>query len=191
VFHLQILIASTRPTRKGPAVASWFLERAQAHGQFELELVDLQAVGLPVYDEPNHPRLKQYEHEHTKRWSAIVDRADAFVFVTPEYNFSAPPSLTNAITYLAQEWAYKPVAFVSYGGMSAGTRSVQMTKALVTTFNMMPIADAVNLHQFTKLFAEDGRFVPGEVSDKAAAKMLSELHRWTAAMQQLRKPREA
>src|SRR5690349_114928 len=122
--HLQIVVASTREQRKGPQVAAWFEGEARAHGGFEIELVDLAAVALPLFDEPRHPRLRQYEHEHTRRWSASVERADAFVFVTPEYNYGAPPSLLNALDYLIQEWAYKPVGFVSYGGVSAGTRSV-------------------------------------------------------------------
>ena len=187
MFRLQIVTASTRPGRKGPAVAAWFTERARQHGRFEIEEVDLAEVNLPIFDEPEHPRLQKYQHEHTKKWSAIVGRADAFVFVTPEYNFSAPPSLLNALDYLAVEWAYKPVAFVSYGGISAGTRSVQMLKQVITTFNAMPIANAVNLSQFSKLFGDDGRFAPGEASDKSASGLLNELHRWTEAMQLLRR----
>ena len=93
---LQVFVVSTRKARSGPAVAQWFLERARQSKKFDVELVDLQAVNLPLLDEPNHPRLRQYQHAHTKAWSATVSRADAFVFVTPEYNFSAPPSLINA-----------------------------------------------------------------------------------------------
>jgi NADPH-dependent FMN reductase len=70
--------------------------------------------------------------------SATVDEADAFVFVTPEYNHGPPASLVNALSYLHHEWHYKPVGFVSYGGVSAGTRSVEMTKQIVTTLKMMP-----------------------------------------------------
>ena len=68
--------------------------------------------------------MKQhYEHEHTKRWSAIIDDADAFVFVTPEYDYFAPASLVNAIQCLAKEWNYKPAGIVSYGDISGGLRA--------------------------------------------------------------------
>ena len=110
---LAVIIASTRPGRVGVHVGTWFFGVARAHPGFDAQWVDLQEVGLPIFDEPRHPRLRQYEHEHTKRWSAIVDAADAFVLVMPEYNYSPPPALTNALDYLGQEWAYKPVAFVS------------------------------------------------------------------------------
>ena len=120
MHRLQIFTVSTRPSRKGPAVAAWFESLARAHGVFDIELVDLAAINLPVMDEPEHPRLRRYQHAHTKAWSAQIESADAFVFVTPEYNFSAPPSIINALDYLVFEWAYKPVGFVSYGGVSAG-----------------------------------------------------------------------
>jgi NAD(P)H-dependent FMN reductase len=184
--HLQIVIASTRPARKGPAIAAWFERVARSHGKFEVELVDLATVNLPMMDEPEHPRLKKYQHEHTRAWSARVAKADAFVFVTPEYNFSTPPALVNALDYLVQEWAYKPVGYVSYGGVSGGLRSVQMNKQVVTALKMMPLPEAVTLPFFTNLFDESGAFAPGEVQEKAAKVMLDELARWAGALAPLR-----
>ena len=183
---LHIVIVSTRNGRKGDAVARWFEGRARQHGQFDLEIVDLAEVNLPLFDEPEHPRLRKYQHEHTKRWSARVARADAFVFVTPEYNYSAPPSIVNALDFLVHEWAYKPVAFVSYGGVSGGTRSVQMIKLQASALRMMPIPEAVSLPFFMKMFAADGTFAPDETQGKAADAMLTELKRWTDAMRALR-----
>jgi NAD(P)H-dependent FMN reductase len=98
---LQVVAASTRPGRRGLAVARWVTRLAEAHGGFDVELVDLVEVGLPVFDEPHHPRLQQYVHQHTKDWSATVSRADAFVFVTPEYNHSFPGALKNALDFLS------------------------------------------------------------------------------------------
>jgi len=184
--RLQIFIVSTRPGRKGEAIARWFEQHARLHAKFEIEMVDLKAVNLPILDEPEHPRLQKYQHDHTKAWSASVSRADAFVFVTPEYNYSSPPSLVNAMDYLVHEWAYKPVGFVSYGGVSGGTRSVQMTKLLVTGLKMMPMTEAVHLPFFMRSFAPDGTFAPDEAQANAAAVMLDELLRWTNALAPLR-----
>jgi NAD(P)H-dependent FMN reductase len=190
VPHLQIFIVSTRPSRKGPLVAAWFERQARQHGHFEIEMVDLAEVNLPLMDEPEHPRLRRYQHEHTKAWSATISRADAFVFVTPEYNFSAPPSLMNAIDYLVYEWAYKPVGFVSYGGVSGGLRSVQMTKLLITSLKMVPMYEAVALPFFVNFIdATTGAFSPGEVHEKAVVVMLDELARWTSALAVLRAPK--
>src|SRR4051794_12870913 len=74
--RLQIVIASTRPGRVGQPVAEWFTARAEAHGAFELEVVALAELALPLLDEPHHPRLRRYVNPHTKAWSERVDTAD-------------------------------------------------------------------------------------------------------------------
>ena len=103
---LQVIVASTRPARNGRAVADWVIARAAEHGAFRIEDVDLARVGLPLYDEPAHPRFRKYEHEHTRAWSALVDRADAYAIVTPEYDHG-PPAAEAAATMLTElhRWA--------------------------------------------------------------------------------------
>jgi NAD(P)H-dependent FMN reductase len=172
---LAVILASTRPGRAGEPIADWFVERAVAHGAFDVELVDLAEVDLPFLDEPNHPRLRRYTHDHTKAWSARVDAADAFVFVTPEYNYGLTAPLKNAIDFLHFEWQHKPVGFVSYGGVAAGTRAVQMLKQVVTTLKMLPLFEAVNIPFHTQFIDDEGRLSANEVMEKAAAAVLDEL----------------
>jgi NAD(P)H-dependent FMN reductase len=184
---LHIIIASTRPGRAGLPIAQWFYARAIAHGGFEVDLVDLADLNLPFMDEPNHPRLRQYLHQHTRDWSARVDAADAFVFVTPEYNYGFPAPLKNAIDYLHHEWAYKPVGFISYGGVPAGTRAVQMLKQVVTTLKMTPLTEAVSIPFFTQFIDEEGRVQANEVMEQAATALLDELQRVERALRPLRR----
>src|ERR1700722_20242771 len=105
---LLIVIASTRPGRIGLPVAERFGDRATEHGGFELELVDLAVLDLPLLDEPSHPRLRQHTKEHSRAWSATVAASDAVVLVTAEYNYGYPAALKNALDYLHHEWRYKP-----------------------------------------------------------------------------------
>lgn len=182
---LQVLIASTRPGRVGPSIATWYADFARTHGGFEVELVDLAELNLPLLDEPNHPRLRQYTHDHTKRWSEMVDRADAFAFVHPEYNYGYPASLKNAIDYLHREWVRKPVTFVSYGGISAGLRAVQQLKQVVTTLGMVPTIAAVPIPFFAQ-FIDDGVFAPNEMMVQGATASLDELMALHGALSTLR-----
>jgi NAD(P)H-dependent FMN reductase len=184
--NLTIIIGSTRPGRAGAAIAQWFAARAKDHGGFDVTVVDLAEVGLPLLDEPNHPRLRQYTRQHTKDWSAIIDGADAFVFVTPEYNNGYPAALKNAIDYLHHEWRNKPVGFVSYGGVAAGTRAVQQLKQVVTALRMLPVYDSVNIPFHAQLLDADGVLQPNEVMEQAADTMLDELVRTEAALRPLR-----
>lgn len=183
---LQIIVASTRPGRVGLPVAEWFRGRAEAEGSFAIDFADLAEIDLPFMDEPNHPRLRQYTHQHTKDWSARVDAADAFAFVHPEYNYGLNAPLKNAIDYLNQEWRYKPVGLVSYGGVSAGTRAAQMVKQVVTTLKMTPVFEAVSIPFVAQFIDDEGEFEANEVVEKAADAMLAELLRVSAVLKPLR-----
>lgn len=186
-LNLAVVTCSTRPTRVGPAITKWFIDlaKAEAGDTFDIVDADLAAFNLPVFDEPKHPRLGEYEHEHTKKWSACVDAADAFVFVTPEYNYGPPPAFLNALTYLSKEWQYKPAAFVSYGGVSAGLRGVQMEKLVLTTMKVVPIFEAVPIPMAATHF-KDGVFEAKDIHVDSAKMMLPELARWATALKTMR-----
>jgi NAD(P)H-dependent FMN reductase len=183
---LHVVICSTRPTRVGPKVADWFLPIAQGHPGFAVSRIDLAEVALPLFDEPVHPMKRDYRHDHTRRWSASVAAADAFVFVTPEYNYGPPPSLLNALTYLYHEWHYKPAGFVSYGGISGGTRAVQIEKQTLTTLKMMPIPEQVTIPLVARQIDPDRGFEGSEAQQSSARAMLDELQRWAEALRPLR-----
>jgi NAD(P)H-dependent FMN reductase len=185
MLKLHVIIASTRPGRVGLPIGNWAHERAKAHGKFDVTLVDLKEVNLPMMDEPKHPRLQEYEHAHTKAWSAIVAAADAFLLVTPEYNFSTAPSLLNAFDYLYKEWNDKPAAFVSYGGVSGGLRAVEMTKQTLCALKVLPLTEAVTLPFGMKQVA-DGKFTATPENEKAATAVLDALHRYATALKPMR-----
>jgi NAD(P)H-dependent FMN reductase len=187
---LHIIIGSTRPGRIGPSIARWFSDYTAEHGKFEPVLVDLADFNLPVFDEPEHPMKQNYRHAHTKAWAASVSAADAFVFVTPEYNYAPPPALVNAFNYLSREWNYTPVGFVSYGGISGGLRSVQVAKQIVTTLKMMPIPEGVPMPMVFQNLDETGNLNAPDIYKTSAATMLEELFRWTEALKSLRAERK-
>lgn len=190
-MKLKIIIASTRPQRKGPIIADWFSEFAKENSDFEVEVLDLKEIDLPMLNETEHPKTGVYNHPHTIHWSAAIDEADAFVIVTPEYNFSFPAALKNALDYLHNEWNGKVIGFVSYGGISAGTRAVQDIKLPVTTLGMMPLTQAVNIPFFGEFINEEGVFEPNEITIQAAKGMLLTLNEWAEALKGMRKKIDA
>lgn len=185
-MKLGIIIASTRPERKGSILGQWFYEQARQHSGVEASLIELAEVNLPLLDESAHPRLQQYAHAHTKAWSEQVAALDAFVFVTPEYNFGTPPALNNALNYLYKEWNYKPAGFVSYGGISGGTRSVEMTKQILGALKVVPLVEAVTIPLFAKHLTEAQTFDANDIQIQAAANLVKELQRWHGALKTLR-----
>jgi NAD(P)H-dependent FMN reductase len=187
VAKLAIIIASTRPGRIGLPVGQWVDVQAREHAGFdEIELIDLAELNLPFMDEPNHPRLGKYTHQHTIDWSAKVGGTDAFVFVLPEYNYGYTAPLKNAIDYLHTEWQYKPVGLVSYGGIGAGVRAAQMLKQVLTTVRMTPTFEAVAIPFVHQFIDEEENFVPNDVLTASSKAMFEELARVSEALRPLR-----
>jgi len=83
------------------------------------------------------------------------------------------------------EWTYKPVGFVTYGGISGGLRAMQMTRTMVTAFKMMPMVEAVNIPFFAQS-VQDGVFKANDTQEKSVPVMLDELLRWSEALRTLR-----
>lgn len=189
-LSLVVVTGSTRPGRVGPVIARWAEEAARAHqgahGGFDVTLADLGDLGLPLLDEPAHPAKQEYQHEHTRRWSRIVDGADAFVMVTPEYDYFPPAALVNAVQALLREWAYKPAGVVSYGGASGGLRAAQGLRQLLGNVNVHALPQTVPVPMFRQFIGEDGALRPNEAMQKGMGEMLDELGKWAGALKVLR-----
>ncbi|WP_424216809.1 NADPH-dependent FMN reductase (plasmid) [Streptomyces sp. BI20] len=173
--HLQFVIASTRPGRVGPAVAAWAAEQARARGDFDVEVVDLAEIGLPLFDEPEMPATGVYHHEHTKRWSATVSRSDALVFVMPMYNGAFTAPLKNAVDFLHREWQGKPVGLFSYSaGPSGGAPAAEMIRPVLTRVGFRVAEHAVALPGTGGLVTPEGLDAPEGLAEGLAA-LLDEL----------------
>jgi NAD(P)H-dependent FMN reductase len=127
---ILVVIGSVRPQRIGPDVAAWVAAIGRETLAATFELVDLRDWPLPMDAEPGIPAHSQYQYPATKAWSAKISGADAFVFVTPQYNWGYPAPLKNAIDQLYAEWRDKPAAIVTYGGHGGGKCAAQLREVL-------------------------------------------------------------
>lgn len=182
---LMVVVASVRDGRQGRAVADWFIGEAEKHDGFEVRVADLKEIDLPLMTEPNHPVQQNYTQEHTREWSRMVNAADAYAFVTPEYNHSMVAPLVNAIDYLVKEWQHKPAAIVSYGGISGGHRSTQQLRTLLAALSMVSMPAQVALPNFTE-HIQDGVFQGYEAANSSAKTALDALAKWHPALKTLR-----
>jgi NAD(P)H-dependent FMN reductase len=106
--------------------------------------------------------------------------------VVPEYNHGYNAATKNALDYLHDEWRNKPVGFVSYGGIAAGTRSVQMLIQVVTSLGMVPAVTSVNIPLIRRMLTPDGKFTANRNLEESGTAMLDELARWTADLKSVR-----
>lgn len=182
---LMIVLGSVREGRTGSSVANWLRSVAEADERFEVDFVDLKELALPLMDEPNHPRLRQYTKEHSQEWSKRVEAADAFLFVFPEYNHSYSAPIKNAIDYLNSEWFRKPVGFVTWGGNSGGTRAQAALRPVVASIGMVMTMGHIEIN-FPWGQIEDGVFAPNEQQETVLAAQLNELNTLSSALEPLR-----
>ncbi len=177
-----VLLGSNRPGRNGEKVARWFKDITNQRTDMEFEHVDIDDLQLPMYNEPRSPMEGNYQYDYTKRWSKKVADADAFVFITPEYNHGYPAVLKNAIDYLNHEWKHKPVGFISYG-VNQGVRAVEQLCQVLRVLKMVPISTLphVGFNIITEIDSQ-GNLLVHEGKAPAAQNMLDELKWWSEAL---------
>jgi NAD(P)H-dependent FMN reductase len=125
-----VIAGSVRAGRRCLEIASWVTGIAAEASNLNCELVDLAEWPLPMTDEPYIPQQGEYTQPHTQAWSRKIAAADAFIFVTPQYNWGYPAPLKNAIDHLYKEWEGKPAVIVSYGGHGGDKCAAQLRQVL-------------------------------------------------------------
>ena len=180
-LQLAVIVGSTREGRFGGTVADWFTEQVRQRGDFLVDVIDLAEVDLPaVLPARTTPNVRAYAER--------IDAADAFVVITPEYNHAYPASLKQAIDLVHAPWQRKPVAFVSYGGLSGGLRAVEALRPVFAELHATTVRDTISFHTAWEQFDDDGRPRDATGSAIAAKTMLDDLAWWATA---LRTAREA
>ncbi len=176
---LAIVIGSTREGRRGPAIAEWFRTVARQRRNMDLDVIDLAAAGLPdVLTDSRPPEVTSL--------ASRLDKSDAFVIVTPEYNHSFPAPLKSAIDWYSAEWQAKPVGFVSYGGISGGLRAVEQLRQVFAELHAVTVRNTVSLHGISARLAQEGTLLDSDGSEEAARAMLDQLAWWARALKEAR-----
>lgn len=184
MLEIGVILGSTRPVRKGAAVADWVMSEASSRTDARFELIDLAAHPLPHFDEPNQPARNEYTLDHSKQWSAVIDRFDGYVFITPEYNHGVPGVLKNAVDFLYREWNDKAAGLVGYGAVG-GTRAMEQLRLIAAGVEMATVRTSVALSVFTE-FEDFTRFAPTPRAVAALHAMLDRLIAWSGAFKTIR-----
>ena len=183
--RLAVIIGSTRPGRIGPKVAEWFAAIARTDGRFEVDVVDLADFGFPMEMGLGAPRMGHY-HPNAMAFAERVGKADAFAFVTPEYNHGYPASLKSALDAIYKEWTLKPATFVSYGGASGGLRAIEQLRQVAAELHIHDIQASVSIPFVFGAFNEDGS-LKDAVDTKSAQAVFDQLAWWSNALKVGRK----
>lgn len=157
-MKLGIIVGSTRQNRKTLRQAKWVANVAKQIDNVEVDLIDLVDFQMPFFDEPIPPRFNNDRKldNTTTKWLEALEKQDAYIFVTAEYNHSIPGVLKNALDYETTEIQRKPFAVVSHGS-SGGTRAAMHLKEILSECKAAPIPNAIAMSGLSVLIDEDGK----------------------------------
>ena len=187
-IKIQFILGSTRDGRSGEKIFNWLKEQVSKNKGFkaEAEFIDLKEWDLPFLKDAVSPSMGKYSDPLVIKWSEKIDSADGYVFITPEYNHGYSAVLKNALDLIYKEWNNKPLAFVSYGGISGGTRAVQQLKQVVIELQMFPIRNAVAIPMIWQAFDEKGQLKNVESYNQSLQPMLENIVYYSSVLKEAR-----
>ena len=157
-MKLQIIVGSIRENRVTPRLAAWVANEAKKLPETTVEVVDLLEYDLPFFNEPISPRFNPDRHPDAKvvKWITKLAEADAYVFVTPEYNHSITGALKNALDFVTWELLKKPAAAVGHGTVG-GARAIVDLKEILSESRAVVIPTQVTFTgRVNETISEDG-----------------------------------
>ena len=179
-IHTGLIFGSVREGRLCDAVANWTAAAIQRFGGFSLDSIDPKVLGLPAWGEGQDDGKLDVLRQR-------IARADAFVIVTPEYNHAYPAALKFLIDAVHGEWRVKPIAFVSYGGISGGLRAVEQLRLVFAELHAVALRDTVSFADAWKKFDDSARLIEAGEANKAMTVMLARLQWWATVLREARK----
>ena len=180
-MNIQIIVGSVREGRIAIKVAEWILEQIQSYGLTHItaEIVDLKTWDLPIFAGAHPPLTGIYDQPKQQEWAAQIDKGNAFIFISPEYNHGYSPALKNALDYLGKEWNAKPAAYISYGG-SNGSRSIDQIRQVATQLGLIDSNATVEIRDIFKRNQAEG-FEGNEFDNKALRAAVDKLIKYATA----------
>ncbi|MGE0878595.1 MAG: NADPH-dependent FMN reductase [Acidimicrobiia bacterium] len=182
-LELKIIIGSTRDGRASDLFTPWLIERAGAHGAFNVEVLDLRDWPLPLFQETmatiGDIGSPTYSDPIMRAWNDKIKSGDTFVFVTPEYNHSVPGVLKNAIDSVFVSWGFrnKVCGYVGYSGSAVGAaRAVEHLVHIANEVEMVSLRNSVLIGGITQAFRDNKPVNP--LTDTALDIMLDDMAWW-------------
>jgi NAD(P)H-dependent FMN reductase len=157
-MKILVVLGSIREGRVGDKVADWVIsEASKRNPEFKYELFDLKDHLMKLYEEEKHPSMLkgQSSDENANKFIKKVGESDGFILITPEYNRGTSGALKNAIDYPYNEWAKKPLAIVSYGGVAGGGRAMEQLRTNAIELQTVPIREGLLISFISRKIVDD------------------------------------
>jgi NAD(P)H-dependent FMN reductase len=189
--RILVFYGSYRSDRMGIRLANFIVAGLKARGA-DAELVDAKAVGLPMLDRMYKEHPPGSAPPALEALAASIRAADAFVFVTGEYNWGVQPGLKNLTDHFLEEFFWRPAAIASYSaGRLAGARSNFVWHGILSEMGTVVISSTLTVGPIAQALDPDSKPLgeAGQVLERSFGRLADDLAWWTEAarMQRSRK----
>ena len=181
--RILVLYGSYRSDRMGIRLANYLVGGLKGRGD-DAELIDAKAIGLPMLDRMYKEYPKGSAPPPMEALAEKIRTADAFVFVTGEYNWGVQPGLKNLTDHFLEEWFWRPAAIASYsGGRLAGARSNSTWHGILSEMGMVVISSTLTVAQVGQTLdeANNPQGPAGQALARAFPRFADDLAWWTEA----------
>ena len=180
---ILVLYGSYRVDRMGVRLADYIVAKLNARGA-QAEFIDAQAIGLPMLDRMYKEYPKGTAPAAMEALAEKIRTADAFVFVTGEYNWGPQPGLKNLTDHFLEEWFWRPAAVASYSaGRFSGVRSGTIWHSILSEMGMVVISSTIAVGPISQTLDESGKPVggAGDALERSFGRFADDLAWWTEA----------
>jgi len=190
--RVLVFYGSYRSDRMGIRLANYIVAGLKARGE-DAELIDAKAIGLSMLDRMYKEHAPGSAPQALEELASKIRAADAFVFVTGEYNWGIQPGLKNLTDHFLEEWFWRPAAIASYSaGRIAGARSALLWHGTLSEMGMIVVSSTLTVGPIGQALTADGRPLgeAGHFLGRSFIRFADDLAWWTEAakMQRGRKP---
>lgn len=154
--RVLVFYGSYRSDRMGIRLAKFLVAGLRGRGA-DVELIDAKDVDLPMLDRMYKEYARGTAPRAMEELAAKIRAADAFVFVTGEYNWGMQPGLKNLTDHFLEEWFWRPAAIASYSaGRLSGARSGLMWHGTLSEMGMVVISSSLAVGPIGQTLEADG-----------------------------------
>jgi NAD(P)H-dependent FMN reductase len=181
--RILVLYGSYRSDRMGIRLADFIVAGLKARGA-DAELIDAKAIGLPMLDRMFKEYPRGSAPEALETLARKIRAADAFIFVTGEYNWGVQPGLKNLTDHFLEEWFWRPAAIASYSaGRIAGARSSLVWHGTLSEMGMVVVSSTLAVGPIGQALTAEGKPVgeAGQQLERAFVRFADDLAWWTEA----------
>ncbi|MDM0022921.1 NADPH-dependent FMN reductase [Variovorax saccharolyticus] len=181
--RILVFYGSYRSDRMGIRLADYLVAGLRARGA-DAELIDAKAIGLPMLDRMYKEYPKGGAPAGLEALAEKIRGADAFVFVTGEYNWGPQPGLKNLTDHFLEEWFWRPAAIASYSaGRFSGVRAGTVWHSILSEMGMVVVSSTLAVGPISQTLDASARptGTAGEALDRAFGRFADDLAWWTEA----------